>query len=86
MARDSTVLSNVRQCPPLPDTDSLQADGSNFLANISLEPASMDYVEGLARLQAEAAGDDFFLDLGGATEARQNLLAAEPLVRLAVRS
>jgi len=29
-----------------------------------------DFVEALVRLQAEAAGDDFFLDLGGAAEDR----------------
>jgi hypothetical protein len=27
-----------------------------------------DFVEGLVRLQAEAAGDDFLLDFGGAAE------------------
>jgi hypothetical protein len=37
----------------------------------------MDFVERLVRLQAEAAGDDFLLDLGGAAEDR--LDAAEPL-------
>jgi hypothetical protein len=29
---------------------------------------STDFVEVLVGLQAEAAGDDFFLDLGGAAE------------------
>jgi hypothetical protein len=60
------------QGPPLPDMDSAQAAGSNFLSNISLEPGGMGYVEILVRLQTEAAGDDFFLDLGGAAEDRLN--------------
>jgi hypothetical protein len=30
---------------------------------------STDFVEDLVRLQAEAAGDDFYLDFGGAAEA-----------------
>ena len=49
---------------------------SNFLSNISLEPGSTGYVESLVRLQAEAAGDDLLLDLGGAAEDRSD--AAEP--------
>jgi hypothetical protein len=38
------------------------------LSNIVSETGSTGFVEGLARLQAEAAGDNFFLDLGGAAE------------------
>jgi hypothetical protein len=41
---------------------------SNSLSNIVSESGSTDSVEGLVRLQAEVAGDDFFLDLGGAAE------------------
>jgi hypothetical protein len=48
---------------------------SNFSSNIVSESGSTNFVEALVRLQAEAAGDDFFLDLGGATEDR--LAAAE---------
>jgi hypothetical protein len=46
----------------------MRAADSNSLTNISLEPASTGYVECLVRLQPEAAGDDFLLDLGGAAE------------------
>ena len=41
---------------------------SNFSSNIVSESGSTNFVEDLVRLQAEAAGDDFFLDLGGAAE------------------
>jgi len=34
------------------------------------EIGSTDFVEALVGLQTEAAGDDFFLDLGGAAEDR----------------
>jgi hypothetical protein len=59
---------------------------SNFSSNIVSEIESTDFVEALVRLQTEAAGDDFFLDLGGAAEDR--LDAAEPseLTILAERS
>ena len=43
---------------------------SNFSSNTVSESGSMDFVEDLVRLQAEAAGDDFFLDLGDAAEDR----------------
>jgi hypothetical protein len=43
---------------------------SNFSPNIVSEIGSTDFVEVLVGLQAEAAGDDFFLDLGGAAEDR----------------
>jgi hypothetical protein len=36
------------------------------LSNIVPESGSTDFVENLVRLQAEAAGDDFLLDLGAA--------------------
>ena len=49
---------------------------SNFSPNIVSETGSTGFVEDLVRLQAEAAGDDFLLDLGGAAEDR--LDAAEP--------
>jgi hypothetical protein len=49
---------------------------SNFWSNFVSESESTGFVEDLVRLQAEAAGDDFFLDLGGAAEDR--LHAAEP--------
>ena len=45
---------------------------SNLSSNIVPESGSTDFVEGLVRLQAEAAGDDFFLDLGGAAEDLRN--------------
>jgi hypothetical protein len=40
------------------------------MANIVVETRSTDFVEFLVRLEAEAAGDDLFLDLGGAAEDR----------------
>jgi hypothetical protein len=60
---------------------------SNFLSNIVSETGSKDIVDCLVRLQAEAAGDDFLHDLGGAAEdgrrhrhhlGRQNTLPARP--------
>jgi hypothetical protein len=41
---------------------------SNFSSNITSESGSTDFVEDLVRLETEAAGDDFLLDLGGAAE------------------
>jgi hypothetical protein len=49
---------------------------SNFSPNIVSETGSTGFVEDLVRLQAEAASDDFFLDLGCAAEDR--LDAAKP--------
>ncbi len=72
MGSDSTISRSGRQDPLLPDTDLAQAAGSNFLSNSALEPGSTDNVESLVRLQAEAAGDDFLLDLGGAAKDGQN--------------
>ena len=68
MGSDGTISRSDRQGPPLPDTDLARAADSDFLSNISLEPGRTGYVESLVRLQAEAAGDDFLLDLGGAVE------------------
>ncbi len=76
MGSDSTVLRSGRQGPPLPDTDLPQAAGPYFSSDIPLEPSGTGYAENLVRLQAEAAADDFLLDLGGAAEDR--LDAAEP--------
>jgi hypothetical protein len=58
--------------PALPDMDFRNRASSNVLSNFVSECGSTDFVEDLARLQAEAAGDDFFLDLGGAAEDRRN--------------
>jgi hypothetical protein len=41
---------------------------SNILSNFVPESGSTDFVNDLVKLQAEATGDDFFLDLGGAAE------------------
>jgi hypothetical protein len=46
---------------------------SNFSSNIVSESGSTNFVEDLVRLEAEAAGDDLLLDLGGAA---QDLLEA----------
>jgi hypothetical protein len=43
---------------------------SNFSPNIVSETGSTGFVKVLVRLQAEATGDDFLLDLGGAAEDR----------------
>ncbi len=56
--------------PALPDMDFRNRASSNVLSNIVSESGSTDFVEDLVKLQAEAAGDDFFLDLGGAAEDR----------------
>ena len=45
---------------------------SNFFSDIVSGTGSTGFVEGLVRLQAEAAGDDLLLDLGGAAETPQN--------------
>jgi hypothetical protein len=71
--------------PALPGMGFRQRASSNFRSNIVSEPGTKEFVEDLVRLQAEAAADDFLLDLGGAAEDR--LDAAEPagltiLVRL----
>ena len=63
--------------PALPDRDFRDRASSNSSSNIVSDSGSTDFVEDLVRLQAEAAGDDFFLDLGGAAEDR--LDAAELL-------
>ena len=54
--------------PALPDMDFRNRASSNFSSNIVSESGSTNFVEDLVKLQAEAAGDDFFLDLGGAAE------------------
>jgi hypothetical protein len=54
--------------PALPDMDFRNRASSNVLSNFVSESGSTDFVNDLVRLQAEAAGDDFFLDLGGAAE------------------
>ncbi len=61
--------------PPLPGTDSPQTADSNFPPNIALGTGSTGSVEGLVRLQAEAAADDLLLDLGGAAEDRRGQVA-----------
>ena len=52
----------------LPDTDLDAGTVSNISSNIALVIESTGFVEGLVRLETEAAGDDFLLDLGGAAE------------------
>jgi hypothetical protein len=52
---------------------------SNFSSNIVSESGSTNFAEDLVRLEAEAAGDNFFLDFGGAAEDRKDL--AEPWPR-----
>ena len=54
---------------------------SNFSPNIVSESGSTGLVEGLVRLQAEAAGDDFLLDLGGAAEDRNDLTESGRMYR-----
>ena len=68
------VVGRGQQIPPVPGTESLLPSDSNFLSNIVLEIGSTGFVEGLVRLQAEAAADDFLLDLGGAADTLQSLI------------
>jgi hypothetical protein len=80
-ARHATQLTcgqSKRHGPALPDTDLPQAAVSDEISNIVFGIESTDFVEGLVRpkLEAEVAGDDFFLDLGGAAEDRLDV--AEP--------
>ena len=58
--------------PALPDMDFRDRASSNFSSNIVSESGSTDFVEDLVRLEAQVAGDDFFLDLGGAAEDRHD--------------
>jgi hypothetical protein len=58
----------------LRDMDFRNRASSNFSPNIVSESGTTDFVERLVRLQAEAAGDDLFLDLGGAAEDRHDRL------------
>src|SRR5580704_2754513 len=44
--------------PALPDMDFRNRASSNFWSNFVSETGSTGFVEGLVRLQAEAAGDD----------------------------
>ena len=62
--------------PALSGRDFRTRTSSNFSSNIVSGTGCTGFVEGLVRLQAQAAGDDLFLDLGGAAGAR--LDAAEP--------
>jgi hypothetical protein len=73
---DSTISRSGRQDLPLPYTGSPQAASSNILPNIVLGTRSTGYVEKQVNLQAEAAADDLFHDLGGAAEDRLDV--AEP--------
>src|SRR5271163_1636501 len=61
-----------------------QTADSNIPPNIALGTGCTDFVNDLVRLQAEAAGDDFFLDLGGAAEDRLDAAvgpeAADPVL------
>ena len=58
--------------PALPDIDFRNRASSNYSPDIVSESGSTNFVEDLVRLQAEAAGDDLLLDLGGAAETPQN--------------
>ena len=71
--------------PALPDMDFRNRASSNFSPNIVSESGSTNFVEVLVRLQAEAAGDDFFLDLGGAAEDRLHT-AKPPELTIAAQS
>lgn len=77
-----SAIRNQHQAPPLPDTDLPQAAGSDFSSDVSLEPSGTGYAENLVRLQAEAAGDYFFLDLGGAAEAGMDAAESSELTKV----
>src|SRR5439155_1632037 len=74
--------SSGLQGPALPDMDFRSRVSSNFSSNIVPESGSTDFVEGLVRLEAGAAADNLFLDLGGAAE--DQLDAAQPPERTIV--
>src|SRR6266700_2126094 len=52
----------------LPGIDFRNRASSDFPSDIVPGSGSTDFVEDLVTLQTEVAGDDFFLDLGGAAE------------------
>jgi hypothetical protein len=54
--------------------------------NIALETRSADFVEGLVRLQTEAAADDLLHDLGGAAEDRLDAVERPELTIVAESS
>jgi hypothetical protein len=58
--------------PALPDMGFGNGASSNFPSNIGPESGTTAFVEGLVRLEAEVAGDDLFLNLGGAAEDRHD--------------
>ena len=58
--------------PALRDMVFRNRASSNFSSNIVSGSGSTDFVEDLVRLQAQAAGDDFLLDFGGAAEDRSD--------------
>jgi hypothetical protein len=62
--------------PALADIDFHSRASSDFAPDILSESGTTDFVEGLVRLEAEAASDAFLLDFGGAADVR--LDAAEP--------
>ena len=68
LSQDFRILTSRLHDPALPDMDFRNRANSNFSPNVVSETGSTGFVEVLVRLQAEAAGDDFFLDLGGAAE------------------
>jgi hypothetical protein len=68
------------------DMDFRDRSSSNFSSNIVSESGNTDFVEGLVGLQAEAAGDDFFLDFGGAAEDRLDAAELPELTIVAERS
>ena len=69
--------SSRLQGPAPPGMDFRNRATSNFSPNIVSETGSTDFVEVLVRLQAEATGDDFLLDLGGAAEDRLDTTVRE---------
>ena len=65
--------------PALPDIDFRNRASPNFSSNFMSESESTGFVDDLIRLQAETAGDDLLLDLGGAAEARPPTRESAPL-------
>jgi hypothetical protein len=73
--------SSGLHAPALPDMDFRNRASSNFWSNFVSESESTGFVEDLVRLQAEAAGDDFLLDLGGAAEDRLDSAVGSDVIR-----
>jgi len=70
----------------VPDGGFRNRASSNFSPDIVSGSGSTDFAEGLVKPQAEVAGDDFLLDLGGAAEDEDTLIAAHRALTLIIHA